>query len=194
MRSVLKALQAVGAPAAVTNRPEDVVAADSVVLPGVGAFADCTASLRRDGLIAAIQQVVREGRPFLGICVGMQVLFEEGEEMGVHAGLGVLPGRAVRFPRQLAVRGLKVPHTGWNQIQPLQPCMLLHGLPRGAWVYFNHAYHCAASAEDTVAVTEHGVPFASVVQRGNIYGLQFHPEKSQQVGLRVLRNFVEHSQ
>jgi len=194
VRSVAKALQAAGAPVTVTNAAADVLAADSVVLPGVGAFADCMASLRRAGLVEAILQVVLEGRPFLGICVGMQVLFEQGEEMGLHAGLGLLPGRVVRFPGQLAARGLKVPHTGWNQIQPLLPCRLLHGLPQGAWAYFNHAYHCAARSEHTAADTEHGISFASVVQRGSTYGVQFHPEKSQHVGLRVLRNFVEQSQ
>jgi glutamine amidotransferase len=191
VRSVVKALEAVGACVTVTNEPAEVLTADRVVLPGVGAFGDCMASLRRHGLVEAVQQMVHRGRPFLGICVGMQVLFEEGEEMGLHAGLGVFRGRVVRFPEQLGARGLKIPHTGWNQIQPLQLCPLLAGLPPDAWVYFNHAYYCEASADHTAAFTQHGMPFASVVQRARVFGLQFHPEKSQQVGLRVLSNLVE---
>jgi glutamine amidotransferase len=191
VRSVVKALEAVGAPVTVTSQPADVLAADKVVLPGVGAFGDCMASLRRFGLVDAVEQIVEMGRPFLGICVGMQVLFKEGEEMGLHTGLGVFAGRVVRFPKRLSRDGLKIPHTGWNQILPQQPSPLLDGLPPGAWVYFNHAYYCEAHADCTAALTQHGTSFASVVQRGYVYGLQFHPEKSQQVGLRVLRNFVE---
>jgi glutamine amidotransferase len=121
----------------------------------------------------------------------MQVLFEEGEELGRHAGLGVLPGRVVRFPDEIVAQGLKIPHTGWNQIRSRVESPLLQGLPPDGWAYFNHAYYCDAASEDVVATTDYGGAFASVVGRGQIYGVQFHPEKSQEVGLRILRNFVE---
>ncbi len=189
VRSVHKALLAVGAEVQVTQDAAVVLAAEKVVLPGVGAFGDCMASLARLGLVATIREVVARGTPFLGICVGMQVLFEEGTEMGRHAGLGLLPGCVVRFdfPQGL---GLKIPHTGWNQIIPLVETPLLAGLPVGAWTYFNHGYYCQAQPEHILAVTDYGGPFPCVVGRGNVYGIQFHPEKSQHVGLHILRNFV----
>jgi glutamine amidotransferase len=187
VRSVHKALTAVGAGVTVTRDPAVVLAAEKVVLPGVGAFGDCMASLQRLGLVEPVREIVARGVPFLGICVGMQVLFAEGEEMGCHAGLGLLPGRVVRFDLPA---GLKVPHTGWNQIQAVAPGPLFHGLPDGAWTYFNHAYYCRARPEHVLAVTEYGGPFACVVGRGNVCGIQFHPEKSQRVGLHILRNWV----
>jgi glutamine amidotransferase len=122
--------------------------------------------------------------------VGLQVLFEEGEEMGRHAGLGLLPGRVTRFDDALVAQGLKIPHTGWNQIEPVGEHPLLAGLPKGAWAYFNHAYYGQARSEHVLAVTDYGGPFPSVVGQGNVYGIQFHPEKSQHVGLQILRNFA----
>ncbi len=187
VRSVEKALRAVGGAVDVTRDPATVLAAEKVVLPGVGAFGDCVAALHRLELVAPIREVVARGTPFLGICVGMQVLFEEGEEMGRHAGLGLLPGRVVRFDLPLA---FKVPHTGWNQIRPVRESTLLRGLPEGAWAYFNHSYLCRPRPEDLVATADYGGPFAAVVGRDNLLGIQFHPEKSQQVGLEILRNFV----
>ena len=188
VRSVHKALTAVGAGVTVTQDPEVVLAADKVVMPGVGAFGDCMTSLTRLGLIKAIHEVVDAGVPFLGICVGMQVLFEVGEEMGEHAGLGLLPGRVVKFQIDPA---LKVPHTGWNQVEPVQATPLLADLPDGAWTYFNHSFYCRAQPEHTLAITDYGGAFPSVVGRENVLGIQFHPEKSQHVGLHILRNFVE---
>jgi imidazole glycerol-phosphate synthase subunit HisH len=188
VRSVHKALAAVGAEVMRTDEPDQVLKADKVVLPGVGAFADCMVSLERLDLIGAIHTVVARGVPFLGICVGMQVLFDYGEELGGHVGLGLLPGRVVRFTIDPA---LKVPHTGWNQIEQQRAGALLAHVPAGVWAYFNHGYHCQAQAGDTLAVTQYGRAFASVVGRGQLYGVQFHPEKSQDVGLQILRNFVE---
>jgi glutamine amidotransferase len=191
VRSVHKALEAVGAQAQLTHDSEAVLAADKIVLPGVGAFGDCMAGLRRAGLVGALQRAVELGKPLLGICVGMQVLFKEGEEIGRHAGLGLLPGRVVRFTDDLPAKGLKIPHTGWNQIEPLGNSPLFDGLPPGAWAYFNHAYYCRAEAGYTLATTDYGGPFPSVVGQGRVFGIQFHPEKSQRIGLHILRNFVE---
>ena len=188
VRSVEKALRAVGAEVTVTQEPAVVRAAEKVVLPGVGAFADCMAALRRLEMIAPIEAAAARGAPFLGICVGMQVLFEEGTEMGVHPGLGLLPGRVVRFDLPAA---FKVPHTGWNQLRPTRASTLFADLPAGSWAYFNHSFYCAARPEETIAVTDYGGDFPCAVQRGNLYGIQFHPEKSQDVGLHILRNFVE---
>lgn len=187
VRSVHKALLAVGAAVTLTETPADVLAADKVVLPGVGAFADCMTSLARLELVDPIHQVVARGTPFLGICVGMQVLFDYGEELGGHPGLGLLPGRVVPFDIDPLY---KVPHTGWNQLQPTRASRLLAGVSPEAWTYFNHGFVCHAAPEDVLATTDYGGPFTSVVGRGMLYGVQFHPEKSQHVGLEILRNFV----
>jgi glutamine amidotransferase len=198
LRSVQKALEHVGADVVVTDEPAVILAADKVVLPGVGAFGDGMRGLAARGLVAVIRTVAAHGAPLLGICVGMQLLFETGEEMGEHAGLGLLPGRVRRFPvgqsslTPSPTPNLKVPQTGWNQIEPAADSPLLRGLPAGAYAYFNHSYFCAARPEDTLAVTDYGGAYASVVGRGRLYGIQFHPEKSQQVGLWLLKNFVEH--
>jgi glutamine amidotransferase len=196
VRSVHKALKTVGAKVQLACEPDPISDAEKVVLPGVGAFGDCMAGLRRAGLVDALYQAIEQGKPLLGICVGMQVLFEEGEEMGRHAGLGLLPGRVVRFffpPSLTNEKGclLKIPHTGWNQIEAVGTSPLLHDLPPGAWAYFNHAYYCQTLQEHVLAITDYGGPFPSVVGQGRVYGVQFHPEKSQKVGLHILRNFVE---
>lgn len=191
VRSVHKALEAVGAEVQLTRSPEPLVTAAKIVLPGVGAFGDCMAGLRRANVVDALYEAVGRGVPLLGICVGLQVLFEEGEEMGRHAGLGLLPGNVVRFADSVLTLGLKVPHTGWNQIEPVVDSPLFKGLRRGSWTYFNHAYFGQARADDVLAVTDYGGPFPSVVGRDNVFGIQFHPEKSQDVGLHILRNFVE---
>jgi glutamine amidotransferase len=188
LRSVQKALEHVGAQVQLTEDPAVVRAAAKVVLPGVGAFGDGMRGLRARGLDGAICEIAAGGTPLLGICVCMQVLFEVGEERGEHHGLGLLPGRVRRF----AGHDLKVPHTGWNQIVPVRDSVLFRGLPVGAYVYFNHAYYCCAAEADILAVTDYGQPYASVAGRARVYGIQFHPEKSQHVGLALLRNFVEH--
>lgn len=187
LRSVEKALRAVGAAVALTSNPEVVLEAEKAILPGVGAFGDGMAGLRARGLEAPIRALVARSTPLLGICVGMQVLFEESEERGRHAGLALLPGRVRRFPEE----DRKVPQTGWNQFRFRADHPLLSGLHSGDYAYFNHSYYCAAAdPDDVLAETTYGLVYASVVGRGRLYGVQFHPEKSQRVGLQILRNFV----
>ena len=187
LRSVEKALQSVGAQVRVTSNPEIIRAAEKVVLPGVGAFGDGMAGLIERGLVEPLRRSVEEGKPLLGICLGMQLLLDRSEERGVHAGLGLLPGQVRRF---LSAE-LKIPQTGWNQILPTRPSPLLDGLPSRSYAYFNHSFYCDLAAEDTLAQTEYGITYCSVLGRDHIFGVQFHPEKSQQIGLALLRNFVE---
>ena len=189
LRSVEKALETVGAEVRLTSDPEVILAAEQVVLPGVGAFGDGMAGLVARGLEAPIREVIRQGVPFLGICVGMQLLFDESEELGRHKGLGILPGKVIRFSNN----GLKIPQTGWNQLKIARPSPLLDGLDTGDYAYFNHSYYCgAADPAQVLARTEYGVRYPAVVGEGSLYSVQFHPEKSQWVGLQILRNFVEH--
>ncbi len=195
LRSVYKAVEAAGATAEVITSPDGLAGAAGIVLPGVGAFGDAAANLRAAGFEAPLRQAVQSGTPLLGICVGMQMLFDESEEMGRHAGLGIIPGRVVRFAGDLHGpdgRLLKVPQIGWNQLCHAQTDPLLAGVPDGAYAYFVHSYYCApADPAYAVATTDFGGPYASIVRRGNVWGIQCHPEKSQAVGLRILRNFVE---
>lgn len=185
-----KALEAVGARVLRTEDPEVVRQGARLVLPGVGAFGDFMAGLRRRGLEEAVQEAVRRGAPLLGICVGMQALFEVGEEMGLHQGLGLLPGRVVPFPPEVREQGLKVPHTGWNQVRWARRNPLRSGLEEDLFVYFNHSFYCLPSGECIVGYTKYGLRFASAVWHENILGVQFHPEKSQRAGLRLLANFL----
>ena len=192
LRSVQKALERVGARAVVSDDPAVLDAAQGVILPGVGAFGDAMANLRSRQLLAPVLRQAEKGKPLLGICLGMQLLFNESEEMGHHPGLGLLPGRVVRFPEGK----LKVPHIGWNQLRLATAAMtgegLLHGMAPGAYAYFVHSYYAIPEQEaDVLATTEYGVAFASVVGRGTVWGAQFHPEKSQEVGLRLLENFAQ---
>ncbi|MEJ5198815.1 MAG: imidazole glycerol phosphate synthase subunit HisH, partial [Anaerolineae bacterium] len=154
---------------------------------GVGAFGDAAANLRAAGFEEPLLRATAAGVPLLGICVGMQLFFDESEEMGRHRGLGIIPGRVVRF----AGGQLKVPHIGWNQLHHAGRDPLLAGVPDGAYAYFVHSYYCApADPSHIVATTDYGITYASVVRRDNVWGIQCHPEKSQAVGLRILRNFV----
>ncbi len=188
LRSVKKALEAAGAEVLQTEDPDLILAADKVVLPGVGAFRDGMAGLESRGLVPVLQEVVQRGTPLLGICVGMQLFFERGLEMGTWDGLGFIPGEVRPFPET----DLKVPQTGWNQLLVQRESPLLQGIRDGDYVYFNHGYYCAPSdIAAAITLTNYGFPYASAVQSGNIYGVQFHPEKSQSVGLAILRNFVE---
>ena len=191
LRSVHKALRHLGAEVTLVSRPEGLRDMRAVVLPGVGAFDDCLNALRRQELIGACKEFIQTGKPFLGICVGYQALFERSEEFNsCAAGLGVFAGRVVRFS---ASHGLKIPQIGWNQLQIVRPeCPLLRGVADGSYVYFVHSFYPQPADESIVATrTEYGDVFASAIWRDNVFATQFHPEKSQEVGLRMLRNFVE---
>ena len=188
LRSAQKAFERVGHSAVVTRDPARIATAPGVVLPGVGAFGACMDNLRAFGLVEPVLAAVRSGRPFLGICIGMQLLFEESDEFGPVRGLGVLPGRVVRFPPH-AER--KVPQMGWNTLRVRQRTPMLEGIVDGAYVYFVHSYYPVPTEPAVVATTTpYGAEFASSVGRDNVFGTQFHPEKSQHVGLRLLANFV----
>lgn len=189
LRSVQKALENVGANVERTDDPQKVLSAKKVVLPGVGAFGDFMSGLRARGLINAVKDIAERDVPLLGICVGMQVLFEVGEEMGDHEGLGLLKGTVVKFADTLSV---KIPHTGWNQVRVKKDALLFDQVDGGAYFYFNHSYYCQPSDHtDVIAEVEYGIRYACAVRRENVFGVQFHPEKSQAVGLRILKNFVE---
>ena len=191
LRSVEKALRKVGADLLVTTQPAALRDARAIVLPGVGAFDDCISAMQRQELLGAVQDFIRTGKPFLGICVGYQALFERSEEFNSCAhGLGVFGGKVVRFTER---PGLKIPQIGWNQLEIIRPdCPLYAGIPDGSHVYFVHSFYPQPTDTSIVATrTEHGDSFASSVWRDNVFATQFHPEKSQAVGLRLLKNFVD---
>lgn len=191
LRSVHKALLKVGAEVRIAKVPAEMAGARAAVLPGVGAFDDCLHAMDREGLLEASRDFINSGRPFLGICVGYQALFEKSDEFNsCAAGLGVFKGKVVRFSGR---NGLKIPQIGWNQIELSQPnCPLFHGVSSGSYVYFVHSFFPQPADPTIVATrTEYGETFASSVWRDNIFATQFHPEKSQKVGLTLLHNFVE---
>ncbi len=186
LRSVQKGLERVGAEAVVSDHAAVLDAAQGVILPGVGAFGDGMDNLVARRLVEPVLRQVEAGKPLLGICLGMQLLFDESEEMGQHQGLGLLPGRVVRFPEG----DLKVPHIGWNQLVGIRG-PVLEGIRDESYAYFVHSYYALPQEPaDVLATTEYGFDFASVVGRGKVWGVQFHPEKSQEVGLRLLENFA----
>ena len=189
LRSVQKALENIGANVERTDNPKKVLSGKKIILPGVGAFGDFMSGLRACGLEDAVKDMVQRGVPLLGICVGMQALFEIGEEMGEHKGLGLLAGQVVRFAETLSV---KVPHTGWNQLEVRNDVQLFDGVESGEYVYFNHSYYCQPlNPSKVIAMTKYGIKYVCAVRHENIFGVQFHPEKSQTVGLRILKNFLE---
>ena len=190
LRSVQKAFELVGHSAPITSDPNRVSEATKVVLPGVGAFRDAIARLRETHLDAVIIDHIRSGRPFLGICLGLQMLFTRDHEDGLHAGLDIVAGEVVRFP---AIAGLKVPHMGWNTLDLKQAnCPLFAELPADPAVYFVHSYHAAPADSGCVAATaDYPEPFTAVIWRDNIFATQFHPEKSQRAGLQMLKNFAK---
>jgi imidazole glycerol-phosphate synthase subunit HisH len=195
LRSVQKAFEAVGAEVIRSDDPEVIRSAQKLVLPGVGAFGSCINALRDRGLDEPLLEAVRADTPLLGVCVGMQMLFEASDEKGSHEGLGLLGGVVTRFPADMTLedgRPLKVPHMGWNRLEIEQPSPLLDGIAADAFVYFVHSYHAVPSdAHVTVASAHYGIDIPAVVARNRVCGVQFHPEKSQQAGLTILRNFVE---
>ncbi|HEX5035025.1 MAG TPA: imidazole glycerol phosphate synthase subunit HisH [bacterium] len=189
LRSVSKAVEHVGGEAVITRDPKVLTTADKVILPGVGAFRDCIGNLKEYGLAEPVKEFIASGRPFLGICVGMQLLADESEEGGRYEGLGVIPGKVRRFP---ADSGLKVPHMGWNQLKLKGTPTLLKGLDE-EFVYFVHSYYVEpAKPKGLVAATsDYGQTFAAALEKDNIFATQFHPEKSQKVGLKILERFVK---
>lgn len=189
LRSVQKALERVGSGALITSDPEVVRRCSKVILPGVGAFADAIGELRRTGLGEAFIEAVRSGKPCLGVCLGLQLLFDVSEEDGLYEGLGVLPGRVVRFKPE---SGLKIPHMGWNTLRIRRPAPIFEGLAASPSVYFVHSYHAVPSRqEDIAAEADYPAPFTAAVWRDNLMACQFHPEKSQKVGLAMYANFAK---
>jgi len=188
LRSVANALKHLGATARIADAPGDLTGADRIILPGVGAFAAGMTQLRNRGFVEPLRDLARQGVPILGICLGMQLLFERSEEMGDTEGLGLLNGSIVRFP----VDGPKVPHIGWNQLRQHGAPPLLKGVPVGSYAYFVHSYYAQVASPDMIlADTSYGIDFPAVVGQGSVYGAQFHPEKSQYTGLKLLANFME---
>ena len=189
IKSVEKALQHLGQEAVITADPDLILSSDHVILPGVGAFGDAMARLRSSGLDRVIGHVAEKKIPFLGICLGLQLLFESSEESPGVTGLGLLEGRILRIPPK---EGLKIPHMGWNSITCSQGARLFKGLPEHPYVYFVHSYYLSASnREDVAATTEYSTLIHASVEHGNIFACQFHPEKSGSVGLQILRNFID---
>lgn len=188
IKSVEKALQYLGEEAVITRDAGEILAADKVILPGVGAFGDAMEKLNRYGLVPVIHEVVEKGIPFLGICLGLQLMFESSEEAPGVEGLGLLKGKIVRIPEG---DGLKVPHMGWNSLSFPKEGRLFAGIPENSYVYFVHSYYLQAEVDIVTATAEYGVTIHASVEKGNVFACQFHPEKSSHTGLTILKNFVE---
>ena len=189
IKSVEKALQKLGAEVVITKDAQKILAADKVILPGVGAFGDAMSNLKRYGLDVVIHQVIEKGIPFLGICLGLQLLFERSDETPGVEGLGILKGEILRIPEK---DDLKIPHMGWNSLHLQNQGRLFKGLSEQAYVYFVHSYYLKAQEEEIVkATTEYSVNIHASVEKDNVFACQFHPEKSSDVGLQILKNFVE---
>jgi len=185
LRSVEKALEKLGYDAEVMTSPAQIKDASGIILPGVGAFADAMKALDELEWISPLREYVKKGYPFLGICLGMQLLFEVGEEHGEHEGFGFLKGKVVRFPP-----GLKIPHMGWNTLNIIRPNVICEDIPNNSYFYFVHSYYAEPREEDCiVAVSDYGIQFPALVGKGNVWGAQFHPEKSSPWGLVMLDNF-----
>jgi glutamine amidotransferase len=188
LRSVQKGFKHLGHEAVITDDPAALATAERIVLPGVGAFCDAMAELRRRGFVQPIREAAAAGKPILGVCLGLQLFFDVSYEDGRHEGLGLIPGKVIRFD---AADGLKVPHMGWNQIHIRRRPPILEGIEDGTYFYFVHSYYAVPeSPDDTAAATDYPHPFCSIAWRGNLYATQFHPEKSQRDGLRLLDNFA----
>lgn len=191
LKSVEKALQLIGEEVLVTRNPEEILSADKVILPGVGCFKDAMDNLQRFGLVSVIEQVVKRKIPFLGICLGLQLLFESSEESPGVKGLGILKGEVCRIP---SAPELKIPHIGWNNLSFPKKGRLFEGIKENSYVYFVHSYYLKAEEDIVTATTEYGVSIHASVEKDNVFACQFHPEKSSQVGLQILKNFAAVSQ
>lgn len=189
IHSVQKALESFGAETLVTSNPQDLKRADKIVLPGVGAFDDAILELKKKDLISNLIKHIENKKTILGICLGMQLLFEESQEAKNFKGLGILKGKVRRFDENLS---LKIPHIGWNQLRIISKnCPLLKDVPNNSYVYFCHSYYPEPEDKDIIVTyTDYGLDFASIVWKDNIYGVQFHPEKSQTIGLKIIKNFI----
>jgi len=193
LRSVQKAFERVGSPAEIVSTPSKLRRANKIVLPGVGAFRDAIDHLQRQGLVRTLVDMIESGRPFLGICLGLQLLFDVSYEDGQYRGLGVLPGRVIRFDfaGRPAANGLKVPHMGWNQLSWSTQCPLFEQLESGQYFYFVHSFYVdPMDREVACGRCDYGVDFTAMVWRDNLFAMQFHPEKSQEAGLQMIRNFA----
>jgi glutamine amidotransferase len=187
LRSVQKGFEKVGSVATISRDAEEIRKADRLVLPGVGAFPECMKNLARLDLLEPIKEFIASGKPFLGICLGLQLLFDESEEFGIHEGFKVIPGVVKGFDRNM---GLKIPHMGWNQVNFCKEVPLFKGIDHGSFFYFVHSFYVAPeNRSDVAAESEYGITFTCAIARVNLYAVQFHPEKSQEIGLRVLKNF-----
>ena len=187
-KSLKKAFDFIGAESIITNDPKVILLADKILLPGVGSFGDAMDSMQKNGLVETVKECALSGKPFLGICLGLQLLFEESEESPGVKGLGIFKGKIKKFPSDM---GLKIPHIGWNSLEIKQKDTLFKNVPEEAYVYFVHSYYLHAEDENDIAtVTNYGIDFHSAVGKNNIFATQFHPEKSGDVGLQILRNFA----
>lgn len=188
LQSVKKAFDFIGTESVITDNPEVINACDRILLPGVGSFGDAMDSMAKNGLVETVKQSALSGKPFLGICLGLQLLFEESEESPGVKGLGIFKGKIKKFSPDM---GLKIPHIGWNSLEIKQNDTLFKGIPENSYVYFVHSYYLHAEDEEDVAtVTNYGIDFHSAVGKNNIFATQFHPEKSGDVGLQILKNFA----
>ena len=188
LQSVKKAFDFIGAENVITNDPKVILSADKILLPGVGSFGDAMDSMEKSGLVEIVKECALSGKPFLGICLGLQLLFEESEESPGVKGLGIFKGKIKKFPSDM---GLKIPHIGWNSLEIKQKDTLFKDIPENSYVYFVHSYYLHAEDENDIAtITNYGIDFHSAVGKNNIFATQFHPEKSGDVGLQILRNFA----
>ena len=188
LQSVKKAFDFIGAESVITNDPEVILSADKILLPGVGSFGDAMDSMHKNGLVETVKECALSGKPFLGICLGLQLLFEESEESPDVKGLGIFKGKIKKFSSDM---GLKIPHIGWNSLEIKQKDSLFKDIPENAYVYFVHSYYLHAEDEEDVAtVTNYGIDFHTAVGKNNVFATQFHPEKSGDVGLQILKNFA----
>ena len=192
LRSVENSLRVVGAEGKATSNPQVILNSKAVILPGVGAFKDCMANLEKLDLIDCVQKSAQSGKPFLGICLGLQLLFSESEEFGLYAGLDLIPGKVRKFQFSQKNRDLKIPHMGWNQVKIEVESPLFKGIPDNSYFYFVHSYYVDPEDKNViVATTSYGDDFVCGVRKNNIYAFQFHPEKSQKLGLTLLKNFSD---